>query len=114
MGFDIIATDGTAKVLNSSNINCQVVRKIGEGNVDLLDLVKNGKIGLIIDTPSGARGQTDVKPIRSAAVMHGISCITTIQGAQAAVNGIESILKGDFSVKSIQEYTGEKKCAKIG
>jgi len=79
-----------------------------------LDLIKNGRIGLIINTPSGARGQSDMKPIRSAAVMHGIPCITTIQGAQAAVNGIESIIKGDFEVKSIQEYTGEKECVRIG
>ncbi len=60
---------------------------------------------LIINTPSGQRGQSDMKPIRSLAVMHGVPCITTIQGAQAAANGIESILKTDFSVKSIQEYT---------
>jgi len=46
-----------------------------------------------------------MKPIRSLAVMHGVPCITTIQGAQAAVNGMESILEGDLSVKSIQEYT---------
>jgi len=114
MGFDIIATDGTAKVLNSNNVSCQVVGKIGEGRTELLDLIKNGRIGLIINTPSGARGQSDMKPIRSAAVMHGIPCITTIQGAQAAVNGIESIIKGDFEVKSIQEYTGEKECVRIG
>ena len=59
---------------------------------------------MIINTPSGKRGQSDTKPIRSLAVMHGVPCITTIQGAQAAVNGIESILKKDFEVKAIQEY----------
>jgi len=114
MGFDIVATNGTAKVLDSNNISCQVIGKIGEGRTELLELIKNGKIGLIINTPSGARGQSDMRPIRNAAVMHGIPCITTIQGAQAAVNGIESILKGDFSVKSIQEYTGEGRCVKTG
>jgi carbamoyl-phosphate synthase large subunit len=61
---------------------------------------------LIINTPSGKRGQSDMKHIRSLAVMHGIPCITTLQGAQAAVNGIESMLKGGFEVKSIQEYIG--------
>jgi len=114
MGFDIVATNGTAKVLDSNNISCQVIGKIGEGRTELLEFIKNGKIGLIINTPSGARGQSDMRPIRNAAVMHGIPCITTIQGAQAAVNGIESILKGDFSVKSIQEYTGEGRCVKTG
>jgi carbamoyl-phosphate synthase large subunit len=114
MGFDIIATDGTAKVLNSNNISSQIVGKIGEGRVNLLDLIKKCKIGLIINTPSGARGRSDMKPIRSSAVMHGIPCITTIQGAQAAVNGIESILKGDFAVKSIQDYIGNRECIKTG
>ncbi|MBU1926074.1 MAG: carbamoyl-phosphate synthase large subunit [Candidatus Omnitrophica bacterium] len=104
MGFDIIATKGTAKVLNSNNIDCQVVGKIAEGKTDLLDFIKKGQLGLIINTPSGARGQSDMKPIRSAAVMRGIPCITTIQGAQAAVNGMESVLKGNFYVKSLQEY----------
>ena len=114
MRFDIIATKGTAKVLNSNNINVKIVGKIGEGNRDVLDLIRNNKIQLIINTPSGAKGQSDMKPIRSVAVMHGISCITTIQGAQAAVNGIESVLKGDFSVRSIQEYIKEAQCIKTG
>ena len=69
-----------------------------------MDLLKKGEIALIINTPRGKGGQSDMKSIRSAAVLHGVPCITTIQGAQAAVNGIESMLKSDFSVKSIQEY----------
>ncbi|MCX5687792.1 MAG: hypothetical protein NTV71_04040 [Candidatus Omnitrophica bacterium] len=58
-------------------------------------------------TSSGERSQSDSKPIRNAAVMRGIPCITTISGAQAAVNGIEAVLKNDFQVKSIQEYLSE-------
>jgi carbamoyl-phosphate synthase large subunit len=107
MGFEIIATSGTYKVLHSNNIKAEIVNKIGEGNIDVLELIRKGEIKLVINTPSGQRGQSDMKPIRNFAVMHGIPCITTIQGAQAAVNGIESILKGDFSVKSIQEYIKE-------
>ena len=105
MGFEIIATKGTSKVLRSNDIQAKMVSKIGEGGTEIPELIKRGEIKLIINTPSGQRGQSDMKPIRSLAVMHGVPCITTIQGAQAAVNGIESILKGDFSVKSIQEYT---------
>ena len=105
MGFEIIATKGTSKVLLSNNIRAKMVGKIGEGGTEIPELIKTEEIKLIINTPSGQRGQSDMKPIRSLAVMHGVPCITTIQGAQAAVNGIESILKGDFSVKSIQEYT---------
>jgi len=105
MGFEIIATKGTSRVLRSNNIKVKKVGKIGEGGTGIPELIRRGDIKLIINTPSGRRGQSDMKPIRSLAVMHGVPCITTIQGAQAAVNGIESILKGDFSVKSIQEYT---------
>jgi len=107
MNFEIIATKGTFRVLRSNNIEVEMVGKIGEGDARILELVSTGQIKLIINTPSGARGRSDMKPIRNSAVMHGIPCITTIQGARAAVNGIESILKGDFSVKSIQEYQME-------
>ncbi|MBN1384366.1 MAG: carbamoyl-phosphate synthase large subunit [Elusimicrobia bacterium] len=106
MGFEIITTKGTYKVLNSNNIEAKIVDKIGEGSTEILELIKKGEIGLIINTPSGQRGQSDMKPMRNLAVMNGVPCITTIQGAQAAVNGIESIIKGDFKVKSIQEYIG--------
>ncbi|NQS89425.1 carbamoyl-phosphate synthase large subunit, partial [Patescibacteria group bacterium] len=112
MGFEIIATKGTYKVLCSNNIEAEMVGKIGEGDNRILEFVRMGQIKLIINTPSGQKGQSDMKPIRNSAVMRGIPCITTIQGAQAAVNGIESILKGDFSVKSIQEYIGDKECIK--
>ncbi|OIO34889.1 MAG: carbamoyl phosphate synthase large subunit [Candidatus Omnitrophica bacterium CG1_02_40_15] len=104
MGFEIIATKGTHKALRSNNIKAEMVGKIGEGNSKILDYIKNGVIKLIINTPSGQKSQSDSKPIRSAAVMRGIPCITTISGAQAAVNGIEATLKNDFQVKSLQEY----------
>ncbi len=104
MGFGIVATKGTAKVLRSNSIEASVVGKISEGKNDVLDLIRKNAIALIINTPSGRKGQKDSAPMRSMAVMHGVPSITTIQGAQAAVNGIESISKKDFSVKSIQEY----------
>jgi len=104
MGFEIIATKGTSKVLRSNNIDATTVRKISEGGTEILELIRKNELGLIINTPSGKRGQFDMKPIRSLAVMYGVPCITTIQGAQAAVNGIDATSKGDFSVKSIQEY----------
>jgi len=106
MGFEIIATEGTSKALVSNNIKAQEAGKIGEGNKRILELIKKGEIKLIINTPSGQRGQSDMKLIRNSAVMYAVPVITTIQGAQAAVNGMESILKSDFDVKSIQEYLG--------
>lgn len=105
MGFEIIATKGTSEVLRSNNIKVKKVGKIGEGSTEIPELIKRGNIKLIVNTPSGRRGRSDMRPIRSLAIMHGVPCITTIQGAQAAVNGMESILEGDLSVKSIQEYT---------
>ena len=107
MGFEIIATKGTSKVLRSNNINAKTVSKINEGSLQIPDLIRKGKIGLIINTPSGKRDQPDMKYIRSLAVTHGVPCITTLQGAQAAANGIESVVKSDFSVRPIQEYLSE-------
>jgi carbamoyl-phosphate synthase large subunit len=104
MGFEIIATTGTYKALCSNNIKARLVGKISEGDCSVLDLIKKNEIALIINTPSGEKGQSDMRPIRSLAVMQGVPCITTMNGAQAAVNGIESVLKGDFLVKPIQEY----------
>ena len=109
IGFEVIATKGTFKVLHSNNINACLIGKISEGSQEILELIKNNDICLIINTPSGRRGQSDMNPIRNLAIMHGIPCITTIQGAQAAVTGIESIQKGGFSVKPIQEYIGSAK-----
>lgn len=108
LDFEIIATKGTAKVLKSNNIKCGSVGKIGEGDNKIIEFIKNGKIKLIINTPTGKESQSDTKIIRSAAVLHGIPCITTLQGAQAAVNGIEEALKEGLEVKAIQEYIGKK------
>jgi carbamoyl-phosphate synthase large subunit len=104
MNFKIIATNGTWKVLTSNNILAERIDKIAEGSNRLLDLIKKGKIKLIINTPSGKLGQFDMKMIRSIAVRYGVPCITTIQGAQAAVNGIEAMLDGEFSVQPLQKY----------
>jgi carbamoyl-phosphate synthase large subunit len=104
MGFELVATKGTHKVLHSNNIKAEVLGKIAEGNRDILERIRNGDINLIINTPSGSRGQSDMKPIRSLAVMHGVPCITTLQGAEAAVNGIEAVIKGKLTVRSVQEY----------
>ncbi len=106
LGFEIIATRGTYNVLNDNNIQATVINKISDkiSDKNILDLISKGEIKLIINTPTGQKSQSDMKSFRNAAVMHGISCITTIQGAQAAVNGIEAILEKDFSVTSIQEF----------
>ena len=102
MGFKIAATKGTAKVLRSSGIDVTVVDKHQEGENNALTLVKKGEINLIINTPSGKKSQSDMRAIRAAAILHNIPCITTLQGAWAATNGIEAMRKEDFTVESLQ------------
>jgi carbamoyl-phosphate synthase large subunit len=104
LGFEVMATKGTAKVLANNGIPVQTVFKVGEGRPDIVDRIKNGEIHLVINTPSGKKPKADKVTIRSQSVAHNIPCITTLSGASAAVNGIESLLKRRISVNSIQEY----------
>ncbi|MCK4852181.1 MAG: ATP-grasp domain-containing protein, partial [Candidatus Omnitrophica bacterium] len=104
LGFELIATEGTAKTLQNNNIQVDVVKKMHEGSPNVLDMVKSGGVALIINTPSGKKPHKDGAVIRSAAIMRGIPCITTLAGAQASVNGIESMMKMGIAVKSLQEY----------
>jgi carbamoyl-phosphate synthase large subunit len=103
LGFEIVATKGTAKVLVNNGIPVQTVFKRGEGRPDIVDQIKNGQIHLVINTPSGKKPKADEVAIRSQSVAHNIPCITTLSGAEAVVNAIESLKRG-MSVKSIQEY----------
>lgn len=108
LGFKLIATSGTGKILKNNNLEVEIIRKMHEGEPNVMDLVKKGEVDLIINTPSGKEPHNDGAKIRSAAVMRGIPCITTLAGAQASVNGIESLKKMGISVKSIQEYYSGK------
>ena len=104
IGFDLVATSGTAKVLSRSGIPVNNVFKLHEGRPNILDLIKNGEIDIIINTPAGKATKVDETKIRSLAVSKGVPCITTISGAQATVNGIESLIRKGLSVKAIQDY----------
>ncbi len=111
LGFSIISTEGTAKVLKSNGVDVEVIGKHSERQSDLLNLIKDVKIKLIINTPSGQASQSDMRVIRASAILHNIPCITTIQGAWSAVNGIEAS-QNDFSIKSLQNYYQEREaCA---
>jgi len=103
-GFNIVSTRGTAKVLRLNNIDTKTVLKVSEGSPNIVNMIKERKIDLIINTPSGDNPHKDEISIRSTAVMQGVPYITTVSGAQAAVNGIESLIKGELKVKSLQEY----------
>lgn len=107
LGFGLVATKGTAKVLSADGIDVNVVAKHSAENQDLLKLIQGNKIQLILNTPSGQRSQSDMRAIRSAAVLHNIPCITTLQGALAAVNGLDERAQKEPTVYSLQElYKG--------
>ena len=110
LGFQVLATEGTAEMLRRNGIPCTVVRKhfeeAGEGRADrtAIDAINAGEVGMVINTPYGNSGpRIDGYEIRSAAVTMNIPCITTVQGASAAVQGIEAVIRGDIEVRSLQE-----------
>ncbi|MFA6320587.1 MAG: carbamoyl-phosphate synthase large subunit [Candidatus Omnitrophota bacterium] len=105
LGFKIMATPGTADALRSSDIDVEVIPKLLEARPNILDLMKDGKVALIINTPSGKATKEDETKIRSHAILHNVPLITTISGAQASVNGIENMMKHKkISVKPLQDY----------
>ncbi len=108
LGFEVLATAGTRKVLERNGIPVKLVPRIKEGRPNALDLIINRELALIINTPSGKGPRTDEGRIRAAAVSHDLPVITTIPGAQAAVNGIEAMLRQDLEVRSLQEYHAAK------
>jgi carbamoyl-phosphate synthase large subunit len=104
LGFKIIATHGTGEMLKNNDMNVTLVNKIGQGRPDISDLIKNGEIQLIINTPSGKVAKQNEVSIRAAATIHSIPLITTISGAQATVNGLEVVKKKGYQVKALQDY----------
>ena len=107
-GFRILATKGTQKTLTDAGILSEFVYKLGEGRPDINDLIINGKVDLVINTPVGADGATDDSYLRKAAIKKKVSYITTIAAAKAAASGIKSMNKpGCGVIKSLQELHSE-------
>ena len=109
LGFAIVATEGTADILQRNGIPARVIRKQFEGagpggEPTAVDSINAGEIDLIINTPYGVGPRKDGYEIRTAAVLRGVPCITTVQGLAAAVQGIDSLLHDQPCVKSIQEH----------
>jgi carbamoyl-phosphate synthase large subunit len=106
LGFEVLATAGTADVLRRHGITTTVVRKHsekGEGPT-IVDRILAGDVDVIVNTPYGNSGpRVDGYEIRAAAVSRGVPCITTVQGAAAAVQGIEAMIKGSIGVRSLQD-----------
>jgi carbamoyl-phosphate synthase large subunit len=103
LGYELIATEGTARRLKEAGIQVQRVKKIAEGHPNLLDYMIDGEIALVMNTPSGKGARTDEGRIRAAAVQHGVPCITTIQAAEAAVMAMEALREEEMGVQALQD-----------
>jgi carbamoyl-phosphate synthase large subunit len=105
MGFDIVATQGTAKVLERHGLMPQVIHKVAEGwRPNIVDLMKQGEIRLVINTPEDGRSRKDSYLMRRTAVMQNIPYYTTMDGAQAALEAIEAQQSGPAEVRPLQAY----------
>lgn len=104
MGFDILSTFGTGKVLTDHGIPATFMKKIAEGRPNILDCIKNRTVEILINTPSGPRPRRDEVTIRSVAVAYGIPVVTTLSGAAALAKGIKALKGGFLDVKSLKEF----------
>ena len=106
LGLEIFSTSGTAQHLASSGVKVNKLAKLDEGRPTAIDMIKNGQIQLVINTPSGMIPRKDENKIRSAAYAHNVCIMTTITGAFAAVNGIKALRNKRVGVRPIQKYVG--------
>jgi carbamoyl-phosphate synthase large subunit len=104
LGFEIVSTSGTARVLEEAGLKVSRVYKLSEGRPNSLDLLKNREIQLVINTPAGQIPRSDEVRIRTTAVYTGTPIMTTLSGARAAALGIAALKKSGYGVKSLQEY----------
>ncbi len=107
-GFRILATGGTADFLNRNGIPAEPVRKINEGRPHVADLIKNGEIALVINTPLGAQSKADSYYIRRTALVYNIPYVTTLAAARAVAHAILHLIEEDLTVRSLQEYHGTR------
>ena len=104
LGFELVATGGTASVLEKAGLKVQRIYKLQEGRPNAIDLLKNKEIQLVINTPSGATPRADEVKIRTTAVYTGTPIMTTMSGAKAAALGIAALKKSGYAVKTVQEF----------
>jgi carbamoyl-phosphate synthase large subunit len=109
LGFEVLATEGTAQVLRRNGVLATVVRKNSDGpgpggEPTIVQRILDGEVDVIVNTPWGVGPRVDGYEIRTAAVLRGIPCMTTVQGLAACVQGIEALLRGDIGVRSLQEH----------
>ena len=104
LGFRLVATRGTATAISQAGVAVEAIKKVQEGRPHVVDLMTNGAIDLVINTPEGKRSQEDSYQLRRTALTLNIPYCTTMSGAFAAVQGIRSLREGEIEVRSLQEY----------
>jgi carbamoyl-phosphate synthase large subunit len=107
LGFQIVATAGTAQAVSAMGVPVNPINKIAEGSPHVVDWIREGRVNLVINTPTGSGARTDGYEIRTAAVRRGIPCITTMTGASAAVRAIAAQREREAEVRSLQELHGQ-------
>ncbi len=112
LGFRLLATRGTAAALSAADVEVESVFKVNEGRPNIVDLVKTGKVDLIINTPLGRESFYDEKSIRRAAVRYKVPCITTLSAAQAAARGIRAIVEQSFEANALQDLHANRAAAR--
>ncbi len=108
LGFRLVATSGTAEVLEAAGLVTDRVYKVKEGRPNVVDLIKGEKIQLVINTPHGQEPWFDEQAIRRAAVTHHIPTITTVAAARAAAEGIAALQRGELRVQALQHLHAER------
>jgi len=103
LGFELIATAGTARALTEAGVAVELVKKLQEGHPNLIDHLIDGRVQLIFNTPRGKGARTDEGRIRAASVLYGVPCITTLPAAEACVRAMEAMRTEPLSVQPIQD-----------
>lgn len=104
LGFNVVATGGTADFLSNSGVEVEKVNKVKEGRPHCVDVIKNGEIDMVFNTTFGAQSIADSYSIRRSALIYGVAYYTTVAGMEAAINGIEAMQREDLDVSALQEY----------
>jgi len=108
LGLRLVATRGTAKYLRDRGLMVESIHKVNEGRPNDIDLIINGEINLIINTPFGGSSFRDEHILRATAIAHGVPMVTTLSAAKAATRAITALVKDKLRVKSLQEYWEQK------
>ena len=103
LGFEVIATGGTAQAISAMGVPVTPIKKLGEGSPHVVDLLRERRCDLVINTPTGSGARADGYEIRTAAVRQGIPCVTTMTGASAAARAIAAQREKEAEVRSLQE-----------